>query len=110
MGRINRIGKKVFEKLFIYNFFPTEKGADIVKSREIASQKMFLIHNTLGEDAKIFDVDEVPTPAELFKRINANPDDEHGTKYLTRVRRLFFEIKSKYPDLVEADPRISRTR
>lgn len=101
VGRINRIGKKVFENLYIYNFFPTEKGADIVKSREIAAQKMFLIHNTLGEDSKIFSVDETPTPSDLFKRVNANPEDEQEQSTLTIVRRLFFEIQSKYPELVE---------
>jgi superfamily II DNA or RNA helicase len=101
VGRINRIGKKVFQKLFIFNFFPTEKGADIVKSREIASQKMFLIHNTLGEDAKIFAIDETPTPSELFKRVNTNPEDDQEQSTLTLVRRLFFEIQAKYPELVE---------
>jgi superfamily II DNA or RNA helicase/HKD family nuclease len=101
VGRINRIGKKVFQKLYIYNFFPTEKGADIVKSREIASQKMFLIHNTLGEDAKIFAVDETPTPSELFKRVNTNPEDEQEQSTLTHVRRLYFDIQSKYPELIE---------
>lgn len=101
VGRINRIGKKVFENLYIYNFFPTEKGADIVKSREIASQKMFLIHNTLGEDAKIFAVDETPTPSDLFKRVNTNPEDEQEQSTLTQVRRLFFDIQAKYPELVE---------
>jgi len=101
VGRINRIGKKVFQKLYIYNFFPTEKGADIVKSREIASQKMFLIHNTLGEDAKIFAIDETPTPSELFKRVNTNPEDEQEQSTLTHVRRLYFDIQSKYPKLIE---------
>jgi superfamily II DNA or RNA helicase/HKD family nuclease len=101
VGRINRIGKKVFQKLYIFNFFPTEQGADIIKSREIASQKMFLIHNTLGEDAKIFAVDETPTPSELFKRVNTNPEDDQEQSTLTLVRRLFFEIQSKYPELVE---------
>ncbi len=101
LGRINRIGKKVFEALYIYNFFPTEQGADVIKSKEIASQKMFLIHNTLGEDAKIFDVDETPTPAELFKRVNRNPEDEQEESTLTLVRRLFLDIKSKQPELIE---------
>ena len=48
VGRIKRISKKVFDKLYIVNFFPTEKGSDLVHSREIAAQKMFMIHNTLG--------------------------------------------------------------
>lgn len=100
VGRINRIGKKVFQKLYIYNFFPTQKGSDIVKSREIAAQKMFLIHNTLGEDAKIFAVDEIPSPSELFRRVNANPEDEQEQSTLTRVRRLFFDIQSKSPEVV----------
>lgn len=101
VGRINRIGKKVFQDLYIYNFFPTEKGADIVKSREIASQKMFLIHNTLGEDAKIFAVDETPTPSELFKRVNSNPEDEEEQSTFTLVRRLYFDIQSEYPKMIE---------
>jgi len=101
VGRINRIGAKVFQNLYIYNFFPTEQGADIIKGREIASQKMFLIHNTLGEDAKIFAVDETPTPSELFKRVNNNPEEEQEESTLTRVRRLYFEIQSQFPELVE---------
>lgn len=101
VGRINRIGKKVFQDLYIYNFFPTEKGSDIVKSKEIAAQKMFLIHNTLGEDAKIFSVDETPGPAELFKRVNANPEDEQEESTLTQVRRLFFDIQKQHPEMIE---------
>jgi len=101
VGRINRIGRKVFENLYIFNFFPTERGADIVKSREIASQKMFLIHNTLGEDAKIFAVDETPTPSVLFKRVNTNPEDEQEQSTLTQVRRLFFDIQTRYPAVIE---------
>src|SRR3990167_4866066 len=60
---------KNFDELYIVNFFPTEKGSELVKSREIASNKMFLIHNVLGEDAKIFNIDEEPTPAGLCERI-----------------------------------------
>ena len=101
LGRINRIGRKVFAELHIYNFFPTEQGADVIKSREIAAQKMFLIHNTLGEDAKIFAPDETPSPAELFKRINRNPEEEEEESLLTTVRQAFFAIQQAHPDLVE---------
>ena len=101
VGRINRIGTKVFDELYIYNFFPTEQGADIVKSREIASQKMFLIHNALGEDAKIFDPDEEPTPSKLYKKINANPDQEGELSLLTIIRNKYNEIKNNYPDVIK---------
>lgn len=100
LGRINRIGRKVFQTLYIHNFFPTEQGAEIVKSREIAAQKMFLIHNTLGEDAKIFAPDETPTPADLFRRINRNPEEEEEESLLTAIRKEFFAIQEQYPHMV----------
>lgn len=101
VGRINRIGKKVFEELNIYNFFPTEKGSDIIKSRETASQKMFLIHNTLGEDAKIFDPDEEPGPSELFKRVNKNPEEDEEESQLTKIRRRIEELEDNHSDVIQ---------
>lgn len=100
LGRINRIGRKVFAELHIYNFFPSEQGADVIKSREIAAQKMFLIHNTLGEDSKIFAPDETPSPAELFKRINRNPEEEEEASLLTVLRQEFFAIQREHPELM----------
>jgi len=101
VGRINRIGKKVFDEIYIANFFPTEKGAELVKSREIASQKMFLIHNTLGEDSKIFDPDEEPTPSNLYLKINQNPDNIESESFYTKILNEFQEIKTKYPEVIE---------
>jgi superfamily II DNA or RNA helicase/HKD family nuclease len=101
VGRINRIGTKVFSELHIMNFFPSETGADFVKSREIASHKMFLIHNALGEDSKIFDSAEEPTPATLFKKINESPDEEEELNICTKIRNRYEEIKKQYPETVE---------
>ncbi|MEP1138805.1 MAG: C-terminal helicase domain-containing protein, partial [Balneola sp.] len=100
VGRINRIGSKVFNELYIYNFFPSETGADVVKSREIASQKMFLIHNSLGEDAKIFEPDEEPTASGLYSKINENPDDDDEVNVLTKIRNEFFEVKKEHPEVI----------
>ncbi len=101
VGRINRIGKKVFNKLQIYNFFPTEQGADIVKSRQIATQKMFLIHNTLGEDCKIFAADETPIPAELYKKINTNPEEYEEESLFTIIRGQYQNIIDKHPEILQ---------
>jgi superfamily II DNA or RNA helicase/HKD family nuclease len=101
VGRINRISKKVFDELYIVNFFPTEQGSELVKSREIASNKMFLIHNTLGEDAKIFDIDEEPTPSGLFERIQQNPDNFEQEGFYTKALRRYLEIKKENPELIE---------
>ncbi len=101
VGRINRISRKVFDSLYIVNFFPTEKGADLVRSREIAQNKMFLIHNTLGEDAKIFDIDEEPTPAGLYSKIQQNPEEMEGESFITKIVKEFEEIKNKNPELIK---------
>jgi hypothetical protein len=101
VGRINRIGKKVFDEIYIANFFPTEIGAELVKSREIAAQKMFLIHNALGEDAKIFDIDEEPTPSDLYQRIQQNPDELETESFYTKILNEYEEIKEKYPEIIE---------
>lgn len=101
VGRINRIGMKVFESLSILNFFPSEIGADIVKSREIAEQKMFLIHSSLGEDSKIFDADEEPNPSSLYKKVNHSPDDDEELNTVTVIRNIYQEIAEKYPEVIQ---------
>lgn len=100
VGRINRMGQKVFEELSIFNFFPSEIGADIVKSREIAQQKMYLIHSALGEDSKIFEADEEPTASSLYSKVNTNFDGEE-LNFETEIRNAFEEIKEKYPAVVQ---------
>jgi superfamily II DNA or RNA helicase/HKD family nuclease len=102
VGRINRISKKVFDALYIVNFFPTEKGSELVKSREIASNKMFLIHNTLGEDAKIFDIDEEPSASGLYNRIQQNPDKQEEEGFYTKLLKEYLAIKKSRPGFVEA--------
>ncbi len=102
VGRINRISRKVFDELYIVNFFPTEMGADLVRSREIASNKMFLIHNTLGEDAKIFDIDEEPSPSGLYMRIQQNPDYLESESFYTKILKEFERVKSESPELIKS--------
>ena len=58
VGRINRINKKVFDELYIFNFFPTTTGEVETHTRAISTLKMDLIHFLLGEDTKIFTKDE----------------------------------------------------
>lgn len=100
VGRINRMSAKVFDELYIYNFFPTDQGADIVKSREIAQQKMFLIHSALGEDSKIFDADEEPTPSGLYNKANSNPEENEELNINTIIRNDFNEIVENHPEVI----------
>jgi len=101
LGRINRIGKKVFNEIYIVNFFPTEKGAELVKSREIAANKMFLIHHTLGEDSKIFDIEEEPTPSGLYDKIRQNPDLAEEESFYVRTLNEYEKLKKQYPEIIK---------
>ena len=58
IGRINRINKKVFDKIFILNFFPTTIGAPITNIKNIATLKMLLINSIVGSDTKTLTPDE----------------------------------------------------
>lgn len=92
VGRINRISKKVFDNLYIFNFFPTIKGSTFVKSRQIAAEKMFMIHNTLGEDSKVFDPEEEPTASKLFEKVQQNPEATERETLQTTIRLMYAEI------------------
>ncbi|MDP2684471.1 MAG: helicase-related protein [bacterium] len=103
VGRINRISKKVFDELQIVNFFPTEKGAELVKSREIANNKMFLIHSTLGEDSKMFDIDEEPKASgfSVIDKIQQNPEKSEDESFYTKALKRYLAIKKENPRLIE---------
>lgn len=58
VGRINRINKKVFEELYIFNFFPTLTGELETRTKAISTLKMDLIHTLLGEDTKTLTSEE----------------------------------------------------
>ena len=58
IGRINRINKKVFDNLYIYNYFPTDVGESETRTKEISTLKMAMIHAIMGEDTKALTKDE----------------------------------------------------
>ena len=101
VGRINRIGQKVFDSLYVVNFFPTEKGESLTRQREIAENKLFLIHNSIGEDAKIFSPDEEPTPSGLYQKLVKNPDEMEEESFFTKIIKEFQDIKEKDPEVLQ---------
>ncbi|GHV05610.1 ATP-dependent helicase [Spirochaetia bacterium] len=59
VGRINRINKKVFESLNIYNFFPSATGEALSRTKSISTFKMLLIQTIFGSDTKILTDEEI---------------------------------------------------
>ncbi len=100
VGRINRIGKRVFRNLFIFNFFPTEQGAEVAQQRTIVERKMFMIHQAIGEDAKIFSEDEEPIPSKLYEKLSKNPEDDEEVSFYTRAKKAFENARKSAPETV----------
>ncbi len=63
---------------------------------------MFLIHEVLGEDSKIFDIDETPSAAGLYERINQNPDEIEGESFYTSVLKKYLAVQNENPQLVQS--------
>lgn len=58
------------------------------------------MHNALGENSKILDPDEEPTPSGLFTKINKNPDAEEEINFITFIRNEYYKIKEKHPEII----------
>src|SRR6266568_4428306 len=58
VGRINRINKKVFDFIYIYNCFPTTIGEEETRVKSISTLKMKLINAVVGSDTKTLTKDE----------------------------------------------------
>ncbi|MEO0144970.1 MAG: helicase-related protein [candidate division WOR-3 bacterium] len=101
VGRINRIGKKVYEEIYILNFFPTEKGENETNQRKIAESKMFMIHNILGEDAKIFSPEEEPNESKLYERLTKNPEELEEESFITSLRKEWKDYQKEYRDIIQ---------
>jgi hypothetical protein len=84
VGRINRINKKMFEELYIYNYFPTAIGENETKTKEIATLKMAMINAIIGEDTKVLtpDIELQSYFAEQYRSLVKQDDVENWeTKY-----------------------------
>ena len=92
IGRINRINKKVFDNLFIYNYFPTEVGETETRTKEISTLKMAMIHAIMGEDTKALTSDEECTA--FFKdRYRAEIENSETESWDTPYRQLLESVK-----------------
>ena len=100
VGRINRINKKVFDELFIYNFFPSAEGQKHTFVTQITSLKLAMIQSLIGEDTKVLTKDEelrsffVEKFREEMKEQEAK--ESWDAKYLNEVNNL----KSYNPEIL----------
>lgn len=92
IGRINRINKKVFDKLYIFNYFPTDVGEKETRTKEISTLKMAMIHAIMGEDTKALTKDE-EVQAYFKERFREELGKSEDTSWDTPYRKLLNELK-----------------
>ena len=96
IGRINRIGTKA-SKIYIYNFFPTEKVEDDIQLQRKAMVKLQAFHSALGEDSQIYSADE---QVESFGLFDKKPQDDEGVNerllYLMEIRKFREESPDEF--------------
>ena len=91
IGRINRINKKMFDKLYIYNFFPTDIGEAETHTKQISTLKMAMIHAIMGEDTRVLTADEEPNSyfkKRYMEEIAKIEERSWDTKYLNLLNQL----------------------
>lgn len=93
VGRINRINKKVFDELYIYNYFPTDIGEKKTRAKQISTLKMSMIHAILGEDTKYLTPDEEPTSF-FIKSYDALMNADEQISWDTLYRDFYDSVKN----------------
>ncbi len=110
VGRINRINKKVFDRLFIFNFFPTATGERETSTRAISTLKISMIHSLLGEDTKVLTPDEEPVSFyhktynrvknEFISKFRGEVDDG-DVSWDVEHRNSYNDLKTLHPDIIK---------
>lgn len=108
VGRINRVDTK-FEKVFTYNFFPSDEGEEAIGLKAAAEAKIEAFIEMLGNDARLLTENEEVKSFSLFEQITskatitgeAEENENSELKYLQIIRdiqqhhkELFARIKS----------------
>ena len=92
IGRINRINKKMFDKLYIYNYFPTDIGETETRTKQISTLKMAMIHAIMGEDTKAL-TDEEELNAFFKERYEKELGKSEELSWDTKYKNLLNQLK-----------------
>jgi len=102
VGRVNRLDTK-FDKIYVFNFFPTAQVEDQIQLQQIARSKVEAFLNLLGGDAAILTEGEPIGSHELFDKLiskdvlNEEEFEESELKYY----KIIEKIRENNPDLFE---------
>lgn len=92
IGRINRINKMMFDKIYIYNFFPTDIGESNTLIKGISTLKMLLINKIVGSDTKTLTPDE-PLQSYFRRQYEEAGKDQNEKSWDVDYKNVFDSFK-----------------
>jgi hypothetical protein len=100
IGRINRINKKVFDKLFIYNYFPSSVGEDETRTKQISTLKIAMIQALLGDDTKVLTSEEELKSffTEVYKK---ELQKSEARSWDAKYKDYYLNLKDTHSDLLK---------
>ncbi len=100
VGRINRIDKKIFDELFIYNYFPTNIGEKETRTKQISTLKLAVIQAVLGEDTRILTSDEDLKSFYTAQYQKENQKNEQ-VSWDAYYQDFYNKLKLNHPELID---------
>lgn len=82
----------MFDKLYIYNYFPTDIGEQETRTKQISTLKMAMIHAIMGEDTKALTSDE-QLNAFFKERYRKELASSEELSWDTKYRRILDSVK-----------------
>ena len=99
IGRINRINRKVYNELFIYNFFPTDTGESEVNIKKRTRVKISMCKAIFGDDTKVLTEDENLNTF-FIEELNSVLSETGNPE--TEYENLIYNIRDNEPELLSA--------
>ena len=102
VGRINRIDKKMFNELFIDNYFPTHVGEKEINIRGVSTLKMQIFNSVVGNDSRTLTEDETPESFFIDEFRKATTEEESWDT----VHREAYEIAKRDNETIQLAKKI----
>ena len=106
-GRINRMNKRMFDKLYIYNFFPTAIGEKEVNLKRITGIKSLLFNSIFGTDTKVLSGDETLSSflQKEFNKIYKMSEEASPDAY---YENFIYDLRENDPNIILDAKNIAR--
>jgi superfamily II DNA or RNA helicase len=92
VGRINRINKRVFKELLIFNSFPTAIGENEVQTKRISTLKVHLMNTLYGSDTQVLTDDE-QLESFFVDTFNEEVERDESESWDAKYRNLWDKLK-----------------